>query len=298
MRARSAFASLALVAIVAPVPSAGIAPRPPEGAGGTSGRERDPETGLTVSGTPGVRLSEAPVATSLAGDTGTELDLRPGGDARPSPRDDGGATMPTLSRRHLGVVALMAPFAAAFARSGARLLSQFEPGAGAMGLYSRLSREELLENETRAEIVDLLEDEPGLSMQEVADRTGLGWGTIVYHLSRLEENDFIHSREAGKARRFFPAGDVTPQEATELALLNEETPRRIVQALLEEPDLNGRDLADRLDLAPSTISKHVTRLEDAGLVEGDEDGEAKRYTVDEAGLAEALPDETAAAPAS
>lgn len=151
---------------------------------------------------------------------------------------------------------------------------------GGAAFYSRLSPDELLENETRAELYDLLQDDPGLSMQEVADRTGHGWGTIVYHLERLEDNGYLLSQESGRARRFFPSGAVDADEAQPLALLREETPRRIVEALAEEPGMNGRDLADELDLAPSTVSKHVGRLQEAGLVEDEPDGGEKAYFVD------------------
>lgn len=242
---------------------------------GNDVRVADPTTGSPaqeesdlwkeVSATPEIRSDGSGISVSV--------------DARVSESGGDDPTVGTIEPEW-GVAAVFSTVALAAARFGPRVLSALGPGIGGIPLYSRIDADELLENETRAELYGLIQEEPGLSMQELSDRTGNGWGTVVYHLERLEENDYVMSRPSGNARRFYTTGDIDSGEAEIMALLQEDTPGRIVRTLLEEPGLNGRELADRLDLAPSTVSKHVTRLQDAEIVSEDPDGGQKNYFVD------------------
>ena len=61
----------------------------------------------------------------------------------------------------------------------------------------------------------------------------------------------------------------SPRTVSDLAMLlkviADETRLRILGAIAEEP-LTGKDLAGRLDLTPATISHHMRKLVDAGIV--------------------------------
>jgi DNA-binding MarR family transcriptional regulator len=159
--------------------------------------------------------------------------------------------------------------AAAWVRRGA--------GLALVPLYSRMDRSEILDHETRQEMYDLIREEAGISMQEVADEVGCGWGTVVYHLEKLEDGDFVVSERTGGRRRFFAAGDVEPDEKDAVGVLRQETPKRIVAQLLRDPGTNQSELCEALDIAASTASKHLGRLEEAGLVERERDWRQVHY---------------------
>jgi predicted transcriptional regulator len=66
------------------------------------------------------------------------------------------------------------------------------------------------------------------------------------------------------------AGDDRPEQHTPeelLALLGDDLARQVLRHVAEEP-LPASVLADRLDVARSTVYGRLDRLEEAGLVEG------------------------------
>lgn len=161
-------------------------------------------------------------------------------------------------------------------------------GVAVVPLYSRMDRSEILDHETRQEMYDLIRDEAGISMQEIADEVGCGWGTIVYHLEKLEDGDFVTSEHTGGRRRFFAAGDVDASDKDAVGVLRQDTPRSIMAYLLKHPGSNQSELSDALDIAASTASKHLGRLEDAGLVTREREWREVHYFPAD-GVAERVP---------
>lgn len=161
-------------------------------------------------------------------------------------------------------------------------------GVAVVPLYSRMDRSEILDHETRQEMYDLIRDEAGISMQEIADEVGCGWGTVVYHLEKLEDEGFVTSEHTGGRRRFFAAGEVEPDDKDAVGVLRQDTPRAIMAYLLEHPGANQSELTEALDIAASTASKHLGRLEEAGLVDRERDWRKVHYRPAE-GVAERVP---------
>lgn len=150
-----------------------------------------------------------------------------------------------------------------------------------MPLYSRLSRSELLENDTRSRLLEVISEEPGLSLQELAGKTDAGWGTTVYHLQRLEQAGFIKSRKQGHHRRFYTIGEVGQDEVEALGMLRNETPRKIAQYLVQDPGCNQKAICQALDISPSLAHKYLKRMEEQNLLTSEREWRSKHYTPDE-----------------
>ena len=133
-------------------------------------------------------------------------------------------------------------------------------------LYSRLSRGQLLDHERRDEVFQLVRAEPGISLTDVAARTGLGWGTAVYHLDRLERAGFLMSERSGGRRCYFPVGTVPKDARPSLGALQQETTRSVASFVVERPGATQTELADALGMTASAASKQVSKLESIGLV--------------------------------
>lgn len=63
-----------------------------------------------------------------------------------------------------------------------------------------------------------------------------------------------------------------------LKVIADETRLRILGAIAERP-LTGKDLADRLSLTPPTISHHMRKLTDAGIVVAESDAQKQIYSL-------------------
>lgn len=127
-------------------------------------------------------------------------------------------------------------------------------------------------HDTRASIYDHLRAEPGTYVSALADLATVdaSLGTVRYHLKILERRGLVTSEKRWGRRRFFPVGK--PPDPLTLALESAST-RTILEALSESPD-SVSGLAERVDRDPSTVSHHLSRLEDDGLVERERDGRA------------------------
>jgi predicted transcriptional regulator len=144
-------------------------------------------------------------------------------------------------------------------------------GVGAIGLYSRLTKSELLDNQHRDRVYKLIQEEPGLGVSEIAERTGLGWGTTVYHLDRLERAGFVAPERAGLHKAFFPVGTVAREARKAMGALKADTTRSIAEFLVTRPGATQTELCEALSLSPSAASKQVSKLESAGLVRRERD---------------------------
>ncbi|PSQ47277.1 MarR family transcriptional regulator [Halobacteriales archaeon SW_7_65_23] len=114
---------------------------------------------------------------------------------------------------------------------------------------------------------------PGAHFSKIRDDLELGTGETQHHLRRLEREGAVESRKDGDYRRFFPADRFSEFEQVALGYLRRETPRGMLVALLEDHDASASEVAARLDVSRSTVSKYGSQLESAGLLSR-EDGYA------------------------
>jgi DNA-binding transcriptional ArsR family regulator len=145
-------------------------------------------------------------------------------------------------------------------------------------LFTRLHKEQILDNELRGMIRGFIKADPGIHYNELVRQIKAANGTVAYHLMTLEREGIIKSRRDGVLRRFYPG---------EMRLL--EIPVRLsgVQLLIlktvqRQEGLNQRKVAEALDIPYLTVHRHINkmvrlkvlRLEKAGIstrcfVEGD-----------------------------
>lgn len=135
-------------------------------------------------------------------------------------------------------------------------------------LFTRLSREELLDNPTRKRLVETIREQPGAHLAALIEETGVGNGATRHHLRKLEEAHLIRRVEHGGYVRFFPAGEFTEQEARQRAVLRSGSNRTVYDLYEENPQQSIRELARRLDKSPSSVHRSIEMLREVGLVDG------------------------------
>jgi predicted transcriptional regulator len=142
---------------------------------------------------------------------------------------------------------------------------------GAAG-YTKWAGDEPLAHATREALYEHVQTNPGTYLSAFEDevRVDATFGTIRYHLKILEREGLVVSEKVNAKRRYYPVG--TSPNALQVALESEAT-RSVLEALAEEPD-SVTGLADRIDRHPSTVTHHLDRLEEDGLVERERDGRA------------------------
>lgn len=162
------------------------------------------------------------------------------------------------------------PDASFFAKVAGVLLVGWLIVRHGLGLIVVLLSRAPLQNARRRQIYGFIEQHGIGHVREIHGATGIPIGTVTYHLRILQKAGLVQCivQEGGRYRVCFPtSARLDHGDMQRLALLTTETRRRIARILVLSPGTTQEALADMLDVARSTISRQLTVLSDAGLVE-------------------------------
>ena len=135
--------------------------------------------------------------------------------------------------------------------------------------YSRYDDSDPLEHDSRAAIHEVVQESPGTHLTAIAERTELPLSTVRYHVRILKREDLLSEGRLNGKRRFYPS---YAEHRAVTAAMNDEATGPIVEALARLGSASVSDLAAELDRTPSTITHHVQRLEEEGVVTRERDG--------------------------
>lgn len=120
-------------------------------------------------------------------------------------------------------------------------------------------------NEVRSRIYSEIQESPGIHFNELVRRLAIAPGQAQYHIRRLRSTRKVVEHRLGGRTHYF-SGDVREEDRQAIAVLRRETANAILSLILEEEHLAPKQASSQLELARSTVSYHLDRLEDAGLV--------------------------------
>lgn len=113
---------------------------------------------------------------------------------------------------------------------------------------------------------------PGIHVRGLERHLHVSAPLAQYHLKRLVAEGWIEGRDQGGYTRYYATGKgddarILEQDMPLLGLLREEVPLHIALLLLDDgPQPHGAIVA-RTGLAKSTVSYHLAKMAEAGLVE-------------------------------
>jgi predicted transcriptional regulator len=110
-----------------------------------------------------------------------------------------------------------------------------------------------------------IEQTPGIRYRELLRLTGLVNGVLTYHLAALEKANVIKVDRELRITRYYPV-NVSEKESAILKYIRHEPIRQIVLFILEHDMSTFNEIVDHTEKAPSTVSSHLKRLKEAGIV--------------------------------
>lgn len=152
--------------------------------------------------------------------------------------------------------------------------------SGAIPLYTRLDKEDVLDQFVRGQIYGYIKTNPGAHYNQIRRDIDVKNGTLAYHLRVLEKTDLIKSRKEGvRYRAFYPTGHKFPKKErfrlTDLQM-------RVLKVIKSDEGLTQKDIAAELHKKPQTINYNIKVLEKAGLIELKRMGRKSRcYSIDQ-----------------
>ncbi|MGD2201358.1 MAG: winged helix-turn-helix transcriptional regulator [Candidatus Bathyarchaeota archaeon] len=91
-------------------------------------------------------------------------------------------------------------------------------------------------------------------------------GVVQYHLRLLTGSDLITYRREKRYKRYFKQGKFSADKMKVISTLRKETARRILSALLDEPQKPHGELAVELGISSQALTWQMNRLKLIGLV--------------------------------
>lgn len=134
----------------------------------------------------------------------------------------------------------------------------------------RMRGRALLASRPRARLLEMLRERPGLTASDAARALRVDPSTALYHLRLLARDGLVVVED----RHYFAHGATDADERMRVVALQHAAP--ILDALRAQPGATKTGLADALAIARPTLSLHVARLEQAGLVRTVREGRSVR----------------------
>lgn len=121
--------------------------------------------------------------------------------------------------------------------------------------------------DVRKKLIEFITDAPGIRYRELLRLTGLSNGVLSYHLDVLTKNGRIKNKKTNqRVTRYYPNG-FSDEESDIIAVLRQETSRKIIQFIIENPYCTFNEIVDYCGKVPSTISWHLSKLKESDILE-------------------------------
>ena len=154
---------------------------------------------------------------------------------------------------------------------------------------SRTRRENRLDNDNnygqliipknKVRVYEYIKNHPGSHLRKISKELDMTASDTQYWCNRLEKMASVRSRRLGLYKTYYPASILGERHENILAILQQKTPRNIVLYLLENSGASQKDLAQHTGFAAATISWHMSRLIEIGIVYSSKEGKFVKYHI-------------------
>ena len=134
---------------------------------------------------------------------------------------------------------------------------------------------------TQERIFAYISQHPGIHLRQICRELGLAMGDVQYHVHRLEKGGRVSSTRRGLYRFFYPTGLFGEKQRDILSVLTLDTPRELLLHMLVEPGSDQDALVKAVSVSQPTVSWHLKRLIDLGIVRREQAGRTSGYRVAE-----------------
>ena len=119
--------------------------------------------------------------------------------------------------------------------------------------------------DTKTMLLRSIEENPGIRYRELLRMTGLANGVLTYHLAALEKTDVVKVDRQSRITRYYPV-NISDGESAILKFVRHDPVRQIVLYILDHDLCTFNEIVSHTKKAPSTVSSHLKRLKEAGIV--------------------------------
>lgn len=140
----------------------------------------------------------------------------------------------------------------------------------------RLSLEEVLENENRNKIIEIILNRPGIHFNELMREIDLAPGNLVWHLDILKTYKIIGKKRIGNFLAYFPYYQKNPISNVDLKLEKSKLTLEILEMIEEQPGVWNSLITQKMKVDHKTIHYHIKKLIELGLISARKEGRKKK----------------------
>lgn len=134
-------------------------------------------------------------------------------------------------------------------------------------MYALRDERSVFTNSTRHTVYQRVAENPGASIQDIANLLHISHPTAAYHLKILEGNGLVVAMRDGNRTRFFKRSEaLSPDQQRMVAANRSERTRQILEIVKQRPMVHRKELARMLSVPRTTVNWHVDRLVQMGLL--------------------------------
>lgn len=134
-------------------------------------------------------------------------------------------------------------------------------------MYALRDERSVFTNNTRHLVFVRVAENPGASIQDIANLLHISHPTAAYHLKILEGNGLVVAMRDGNRTRFFKRSEALSQEQQRLVAANRSARcKEVLDIVRERPMIHRKELARLLSVPRTTLNWYVDRLIQQGLL--------------------------------
>ena len=149
----------------------------------------------------------------------------------------------------------------------------------ALPLYSKIEKDEILDQPNRKKIYTCLHENPGINLTKIHDEMNLGYGTLTHHLSILEKEKLITSEKTMGLITFYPRTAKNHADEGNNNFLLSPSQTQIYDFLKQNKSVSRKNVQEALHMNPKTLGYHLHKLKKGGFIEQIGRGKYVKYQV-------------------
>ena len=142
-----------------------------------------------------------------------------------------------------------------------------------------LSIEEVLENEKRDEIIEIILHNPGIHFNELRRHANISSGNLVWHIDILDSYKIIKKDRIGQYVVYYPYYDKNPISNVDFLIQKSTATMKILQIVVNNPGIYQNQIASKCELNRSTVKYHLDKLLKAEVIYSTKNGQKKSFFV-------------------
>jgi predicted transcriptional regulator len=137
-----------------------------------------------------------------------------------------------------------------------------------------------LNNYTRGQIFDFVNQNPGVQFRAVCAALCLPVGLAEYHLGILVKAGLVSFVRDGRYKRFFVSKRFSKRDMALICLLRHKTTKKIIETLLFKRELSHGKLADEVSITSQALTWQMKTLKNTEFILQVNDGLKTVYSLD------------------